>query len=194
MLKLHGFMACRFTCQAAAVSAKVAFFGPLLGSGRKASCKPRKLTIAQVPKKELCGGQGSIRRPQMSEMFFLPQKPYMSLGWHLKDSPFWTCERFDVVAFPRPLGDLRSQLLYPSEPGEVAARPVRSESMDAHIRLKKNQIRLHRRWRTGSSGRFWATRTSKGSQGFCWFLRPLDLCKIRFTASPRQIRSWRSTR
>ncbi|CAE7369587.1 unnamed protein product [Symbiodinium sp. CCMP2592] len=41
-------------------------------------------------------GQGSIRRPQMSEMFFLPQKPYM------------------------PLGDLRSQLLYPSEPGEVA--------------------------------------------------------------------------
>lgn len=40
-------------------------------------------------------GQGSIRRPQMSDMFFLPQKPYM------------------------PLGDLRSQLLYPSEPGEV---------------------------------------------------------------------------
>ncbi|CAE7476583.1 unnamed protein product [Symbiodinium natans] len=41
-------------------------------------------------------GRGSIRRPQMSEMFFLPQKPYM------------------------PLGDLRSQLLYPSEPGATA--------------------------------------------------------------------------
>ncbi|CAE7655211.1 unnamed protein product [Symbiodinium pilosum] len=40
-------------------------------------------------------GRGSIRRPQMSEMFFLPQKPYM------------------------PLGDLRSQLLYPSEPGKT---------------------------------------------------------------------------
>ena len=173
MLKLHGFMACRFTCQAAAVSAKVAFFGPLLGSGRKASCKPRELTIAQVPKKELCGGQGSIRRPQMSEMFFLPQKPYMSLGWHLKDSPFWTCERFDVVAFPRPLGDLRSQLLYPSEPGEVAARPVRSESMDAHIRLKKTRSACTGgggRAPPGGSGPLGQAKAVRASVGFCVLL------------------------
>ena len=38
---------------------------------------------------------------------------------------FRTCWNMLEVAFPRPLGDLRSQLLYPSEPGEVATRPVR---------------------------------------------------------------------